>query len=209
MGNGTKESKISKNGDVFYGWPLQHKVPQIRALSTSILFQRVIRFHQNWDDNGKSNHNLIKNWDENWKIKCILKFFFTISRTMLNFIQYKKIFQNFIFSSSCNYPEIATFLGKRVSCIQWVRVCTMKFSKNPNTSQNILSFKIFFLLFGRHKYIICTCLCEPRFGYYGNDKFYLEPSFQIYFYHNTVSNLILQRGEMRIIQYDTFVFFDL
>ena len=35
----------------------------------------MIRFHWNWDDNGKSNHNLIKNWDENWKIKCILNFF--------------------------------------------------------------------------------------------------------------------------------------
>ena len=35
----------------------------------------MIRFHWNWDDNGKSNHNLIKNWDENLKIKSILNFF--------------------------------------------------------------------------------------------------------------------------------------
>ena len=42
---------------------------------------------------------------------------------MLNFIHYKKSFQNFIFSSSCNYPEIATFSGKWVSCIYWVSVC--------------------------------------------------------------------------------------
>ena len=42
---------------------------------------------------------------------------------MLNFIHYKKVFQNFILSSNCNYPEIATFSGKRVSCIYWVSVC--------------------------------------------------------------------------------------
>ena len=60
------------------------------------------------------------------KSSAFLNFFFTISRIMLNFIHYEKFFQNFIFSSSCNYPEIATFSGKRVSCIQWVSVCIFK-----------------------------------------------------------------------------------
>ena len=58
-------------------------------------------------------------------------FFFTISRTMLNFIHYKNFFQNFIFSSNYNYPEIATFSDKRVSCILWVSLYFYTSSKLP------------------------------------------------------------------------------
>ena len=46
-----------------------------KSLKMHLIFHFAIRFAIIITILMKSNHNLIKNWDEKWKIKCILNIF--------------------------------------------------------------------------------------------------------------------------------------